>query len=349
MCTLLGICLSTVAFAQWSGSGSIYYNGGNVGIGTSSPLTELQVNGTLFVNKANSTVYQGYNKWFTISDRFGYSHLTWFAYYDGVDWRSSHAAIRPSAITANNSGVSFFTSNTVSGEGDVLTDFTEKMRFTPQGQLGIGTINPQGTLHVLGSTQLENTSGIPMSLFAHGTSAGQEVMLQLLNAPGSSGSTAFNVGAIFGKTNGSNSQSSYFSLKPIDTSGTGWSDGLTIRAGGGVGIGTTSPTEKLEVNGTIRSKKIKVEASPWPDYVFSDEYELRGLEELESFIQKNGHLPEVPSEQEVKKTGQDLGQVQAVLLKKIEELTLYLIEEQKQRKQLEEELKKLKEEISNKN
>lgn len=122
---------------------------------------------------------------------------------------------------------------------------------------------------------------------------------------------------------------------------------LEISNSGNVGIGVTSPSSKLEVNGTIRSKKVKVEASPWPDYVFSNEYELRGLEELESFIQQNGHLPEVPSEQEVKTTGQDLGQVQAVLLKKIEELTLYLIEEQKQRKKLENELKALKKQIDN--
>tara|TARA_Y100000114_G_scaffold92623_1_gene86069 strand:+ start:9895 stop:10473 length:579 start_codon:yes stop_codon:yes gene_type:complete len=110
-----------------------------------------------------------------------------------------------------------------------------------------------------------------------------------------------------------------------------------------VGIGTTSPSEKLEVNGTIRSKKVKVEASPWPDYVFSSDYNLRPLNELEDFIQQNQHLPEVPSAQEIEANGQDLGDIQTVLLKKIEELTLYLIDENKENEALKKENQDLKE------
>ncbi|GHE56694.1 hypothetical protein [Roseivirga thermotolerans] len=110
-----------------------------------------------------------------------------------------------------------------------------------------------------------------------------------------------------------------------------------------VGIGTTSPSEKLEVNGTIRSKKVKVEASPWPDYVFSSDYKLRPLKELEQFVQQNQHLPEVPSAKEIEINGQDLGDIQAVLLKKIEELTLYLIDENKENEALKKENQDLKE------
>ncbi len=107
------------------------------------------------------------------------------------------------------------------------------------------------------------------------------------------------------------------------------SPAMYVKTDGNVGIGTTSPTERLSVNGTIRSKEVKVEASPWPDYVFEDDYNLRSLEEIEKFIQANNHLPEVPSAKEVEENGVELGKMNALLLKKIEELTLHTIRQQK--------------------
>jgi hypothetical protein len=101
-----------------------------------------------------------------------------------------------------------------------------------------------------------------------------------------------------------------------------------VQNAGLVGIGTTSPSEKLEVNGTIRSKEVKVEASPWPDYVFSSDYNLMSLQELQDYINTNGHLPEVPDAATVEEGGIALGEMNAKLLKKIEELTLYTIEQQ---------------------
>ncbi|MEQ9404095.1 MAG: hypothetical protein RIM99_10940 [Cyclobacteriaceae bacterium] len=85
---------------------------------------------------------------------------------------------------------------------------------------------------------------------------------------------------------------------------------------------------QFEVDGTIRSKEVKVEASPWPDYVFADNYKLPSLETLEAFIKSEGHLPEVPTAKQVEENGIALGEMNALLLKKIEELTLYTIQQE---------------------
>jgi hypothetical protein len=80
----------------------------------------------------------------------------------------------------------------------------------------------------------------------------------------------------------------------------------------------------------IRTRKVKVDQDTnWPDYVFHSNYRLRPLSEVEAYIQQNHHLPEVPSEEDVRKEGLDLGNNQATLLKKVEELTLYLIDQNK--------------------
>jgi hypothetical protein len=97
--------------------------------------------------------------------------------------------------------------------------------------------------------------------------------------------------------------------------------------------------EYLAVFGDIKSKKVKVTVSDWPDYVFEKKYPLPSLSDIEQFIQKNNHLPEVPSAKEVQEKGLDLGENQAILLKKIEELTLYIIEQDKRISRLETELK----------
>lgn len=96
-----------------------------------------------------------------------------------------------------------------------------------------------------------------------------------------------------------------------------------------IGIGTSSPTEKLSVNGRIRALEIKVETANWPDYVFEEGYLVRSLESLEDFIKENRHLPKIPLEAEVREEGIALGEMNKMLLKKIEELTLYLIEQNK--------------------
>ncbi|WP_075602656.1 hypothetical protein [Saccharicrinis aurantiacus] len=109
---------------------------------------------------------------------------------------------------------------------------------------------------------------------------------------------------------------------------------LYIDKSGRVGIGTTKPTEKLSVNGTIRAKEIKVEASNWADYVFADDYALKPLCEVEAFITENSHLPDVPSAAVVENEGIELGEMNKILLQKVEELTLYAIQKDKEVKDL---------------
>ena len=97
-----------------------------------------------------------------------------------------------------------------------------------------------------------------------------------------------------------------------------------------VGIGTNTPDTALAVNGTIHSKEVKVDVAGWPDYVFKKEYDLPTLEEVEQHITEKGYLKNIPSEEEAIKNGISLGEMNAKLLEKIEELTLYLIQQNKQ-------------------
>ncbi|KAA1244711.1 hypothetical protein [Aquimarina sp. RZ0] len=105
---------------------------------------------------------------------------------------------------------------------------------------------------------------------------------------------------------------------------------LLIRDNGNVGIGTLSPGSwKLAVNGNIRAKEIKVETG-WSDFVFYKDYELPTLAEVENHIKEKGHLKDIPSAVEVEKNGIFLGKMNAKLLQKIEELTLYTIQQHKE-------------------
>ncbi|TJZ53580.1 hypothetical protein FAZ15_16200 [Sphingobacterium olei] len=110
---------------------------------------------------------------------------------------------------------------------------------------------------------------------------------------------------------------------------------------GNFGIGTNSPTEKLSVNGNIRAKEIKVETANWPDYVFHKNYELTPLKDLKQFIKENGHLPEVPKAKEIEERGLSLGEMNKTLMKKIEELTLYLLQKENEMDEMRERLLRL--------
>jgi hypothetical protein len=106
------------------------------------------------------------------------------------------------------------------------------------------------------------------------------------------------------------------------------------RDNGSVGIGTTETGHhQLAVEGSIGAREIKVETSGWSDFVFDEDYKLKSIEEVEQYVKENGHLAEIPDQETVKKNGVNLGEMNAKLLQKIEELTLYTIEQNKQLKQ----------------
>jgi hypothetical protein len=110
--------------------------------------------------------------------------------------------------------------------------------------------------------------------------------------------------------------------------------GTSFINGGNVGIGTSDTHGyKLAVNGTIHTQEIKVDMQNWPDYVFKPSYHLPSLLEIKAFIDKNGHLPELPPESEVAKNGINLGDMNKLLVKKVEEMTLYLIQKDQKEKQ----------------
>ncbi len=116
---------------------------------------------------------------------------------------------------------------------------------------------------------------------------------------------------------------------------------LAIKAtiNGNVGIGIATPTEKLAVNGNIRAKEIKVEMANWPDYVFSDDYQLPGLEETEAYIKTHRRLPGMPSAEEAEVNGVSLGEMNRKLLEKVEELTLLLIKQNSRLEEMEKTVK----------
>lgn len=117
---------------------------------------------------------------------------------------------------------------------------------------------------------------------------------------------------------------------------------------GNVAIGTEVPDARLTVKGTIHTQEVKVDltGSVAPDYVFASDYKLPSLSEVSDYINKNKHLPEVPSASDMEANGVNLKEMNLILLKKVEELTLYVIEQNKKVDEQHQEIVLLKEEVA---
>ncbi len=182
----------------------------------------------------------------------------------------------------------------------------ELMRLTPQGSLGLGTITPDARFHVYQETsaRIKVESG----------------------ADGLPGIELAEDGAVkWALINDSTNDTFVFRNGPVAES----IDHMTISSGGNVGIGTSGSIHKLAVNGSIRAKEVIVDTG-WADYVFEPGYALVPLAEVERHITEKGHLPDVPPAAEVSANGISVGEAQAILLRKVEELTLHLIAQEKE-------------------
>ncbi len=215
--------------------------------------------------------------------------------------------------------------------GDSLilgTNNSDQVTVTAGGLVGIGTSQPNHELVVQG-----NDPTIQLRDDTTDNSA-NAARLELLERAGGS----FDGGAFFwwnGDTN----------KLLIGTKQSGVNTNVLVidRATNSVGIGTQTPGNyRLAVNGPIRAKEIVVETG-WSDFVFDPNYELRTLEEVEAHIKQHGHLPEIPSAEEVAENGVKVGEMESKLLQKVEELTLHLIEMNKRVKVLEGENARLRE------
>jgi hypothetical protein len=201
------------------------------------------------------------------------------------------------------------------------------------GNVGIGLsgVNPSFKLHVSGG----DATGV-ISKFTNSTS--HIYFFAKTNATGNyNGMNVANDNGIFWSDGVSSNTSSGFVIAPW----AGATSGIRITAAGNVGIGTNlinNPNNyKLAVNGVIGAKAVKVEISTntWADYVFNKDYKLKTLPELERFIKANNHLPNIPSAAEVEAEGIDMATMNIKLLEKIEELSLYIIEQNKRMDALE--------------
>jgi hypothetical protein len=195
--------------------------------------------------------------------------------------------------------------------------------------IGLGSTNPSFRLQVAGGdatgiiAKLTNlTSNV--YILAKSSVAGNYNPMTLQNDNG-----------IYWSDGGAGNSTSGFVIAPW----AGATAGIRITSGGNVGIGTNlanNPNNyKLAVNGIIGARAVKVEITSWSDYVFDKEYKLKTLAELESFIKINHHLPNIPSTAEAEKDGIDIATMNAMLLEKVEELSLYIIEQNKRMEALE--------------
>lgn len=198
------------------------------------------------------------------------------------------------------------------------------------GKVGIGTDNPLQKLHVVnGSILISRQEGQTKDFGSlNGSILFGEVVTE--DFPGGEwGIEYYNPGTEF-ITGGLN----FWQVASEHSKGSNYN--LFLGNDGNVGIGTSNTHDyKLAVTGKVLCEEMKVKlVKDWPDYVFCKEHKLPSLTEVDHFISENKHLPDVPTLDEVRENGINVGEMNAILLKKVEELTLYLISMEKEIAQL---------------
>ena len=310
-------CLGLNAQTWVKGTGKLYTSptSTKIGIGTTAPAYNLDVNGTtrttkMLITQPNATTnwntlwqsgfYEGHNA----SNAPGIEEWYW-GIHMGHSYNNSNYRHGGQIAVSFNEPRMYFRSVDISGKGEwqeVLTKGDKKLEYFEKI-----TLSPEDYFAYDGKT-LDHYSF--MWTMDSWTAEGPTLWL-----------------------------SAYGGMKFF----TGGSPRMAIDIDGNVGIGTTNPGVKLDVVGTIRAHEVKVCLNQGCDYVFAPDYDLMSLPELEQFVSTNRHLPEVAPAAEMEQDGISLSEMNALLLKKVEELTLYVIQQQKEIDRLHGDMEQLKE------
>ncbi len=316
------------------------FNNGKVGIGTATPQETLHVNGAI----------RGGGPGGVLRARSAYGYIDIGA--QNGNWAHIYTD-RPKVIF--NKDVYTTTNAFSSYNNDLIfkTKGSERMRIDDvKGNVGIGTTNPGARLHINNGDQsygtiLANASEANFSLYA------KTLTTRPINIE------SFRLGLKYA-TDERNGFISFY--RGGGTSGgflgfsTNGDERMRISTNGNIGVGTAKPDEKLTVKGKIHAEEVRVDLNVPADYVFQKYYEgnsnlkadykMPTLEEVEIFTKNNHHLPQIPSAQQIQEEGLHLKEMTNLLLQKIEELTLYTIEQQKQIKAQEYRIKSLEAKIT---
>ena len=285
-------------------------DGGNVGIGTDNPVERLQIGDRWTFHNGNSNKIIGYNfKW------------------DGGSKRIAEDEV--SIMKFSSSGNIVFQTAILGASGSPITSWNYPLTLMNDGNVGIGTTSPDQKLELSdGGIQLNGEYGIGFNgdIPYNGDAGNDRAKIYYDNDFGGS----YKDYLVIEKTdNNTNTDGGIaFTTKGSDNV----RDILmVIKGNGNVGIGTTTADEMLTVAGYINARQVKVDITAGgADFVFDDDYELPLLDDVDDYVNKHNHLPDIPSADEMKENGLLLGEMQIKLLQKIEEMTLYLIELKKE-------------------